>query len=157
LSWLVDIAQLLRQTPRLDWDDVEKQARVWRCRRALWLGLLLSSELLEAAVPQHILHRSSSVWDLARNVCKNFLSEHYGNAGPFQRITYAWHSQDSFGDRAGHVWGQVLTPSLADWEGTKIPPAFAVLYYPLRLARLCCRESKGLAKRIFAASRGNVP
>ena len=74
LKWLVDIAQLLRKHPALDWHATVKCARAIGADRMLALGLLLSHDLLDAPLPPEILHsvrRKPGLAALAAEACRN--------------------------------------------------------------------------------------
>jgi hypothetical protein len=55
LSWLVDVAELVRGQSGLDWDAVVRWSRVPGRRRPVQLGLHLAHHLLEAPVPAEVL------------------------------------------------------------------------------------------------------
>ncbi len=57
LSWICDVAALLRNNHDLDWDDLLSLARITGGRRMVFLGLSLAYELVDAPVPDPILHR----------------------------------------------------------------------------------------------------
>lgn len=52
LKWICDVAELVRRRPALDWSRVLFQAREWRCRRAVLLGLSLAQTLFDTALPR---------------------------------------------------------------------------------------------------------
>jgi hypothetical protein len=54
LRWICDIAELVNRGSITDWDRVESTAAGGRCRRSVWLGLWLASELLDAKLPQEV-------------------------------------------------------------------------------------------------------
>lgn len=57
LKYVCDLAQLLRSSPDLDWDDVMKRAEQTRSERLLYLGLQLADNLLDAPLPDEIRQR----------------------------------------------------------------------------------------------------
>ena len=54
LSWICDVAQLLRRNPALDWAQVLAQARRAGGQRMLFLGLALAHKLLAAPLPPEV-------------------------------------------------------------------------------------------------------
>lgn len=54
LAWIVDVAELVRSHPGLDWDDAVQRAAQGGYRRMLRLGLLLAIDLLDAPVPARV-------------------------------------------------------------------------------------------------------
>lgn len=72
LKWLVDVAELLRTYPDLNWREMMDNARRTGTERMLALGLFLANDLLDAPVPADLLEvvRSKpSVASLAAEVC----------------------------------------------------------------------------------------
>lgn len=54
LGWLVDVAELVRAQPRLDWAWVMAQAEQLGCKRRVAVGLDLARELLAAPLPPQV-------------------------------------------------------------------------------------------------------
>ena len=72
LKWVVDVAELIRVRPDLDWSLLMETARRAGSFRMVGLGLLLAHRLLEAAVPVSVLERiraTSPIRALADEVC----------------------------------------------------------------------------------------
>ncbi|MCY7283873.1 MAG: nucleotidyltransferase family protein [Cyanobacteria bacterium CAN_BIN43] len=57
LTWLCDIAEIMRLRPDLDWDAVIARSQVLVCRRMLYLGILLAHDLLDAPLPEQVLRK----------------------------------------------------------------------------------------------------
>ena len=57
LTWLCDIAEIMRLCPNLDWDAVIARSQVLVCRRMLYLGVLLAHKLLDAPLPERVLQK----------------------------------------------------------------------------------------------------
>lgn len=57
LTWLCDIAEIMRLRPNLDWDAVIARSKVLVCRRMLYLGILLAHDLLDAPLPEQVLRK----------------------------------------------------------------------------------------------------
>ena len=72
LKWIVDIAELLRVHPELDWREMMENANRTGAKRMLALGLFLAHDLLDARVPAEVLdvvRRTPSIMPLALEVC----------------------------------------------------------------------------------------
>lgn len=54
LKYVLDLAELIRATPDLDWSAIVERARQMKSTRVLRLGLSLSQEVLEASLPEDI-------------------------------------------------------------------------------------------------------
>jgi hypothetical protein len=76
LTWLCDIAEIMRLRPDLDWDAVIARSQVLVCRRMLYLGILLAHDLLDAPLPDRILRKMQAdreVMLLVNNTCQQLL------------------------------------------------------------------------------------
>lgn len=60
LTWICDVAELLRATPGLPWDQVLASARTMGIQRILFLGLLLARDLLQADFPPGVRRRADA-------------------------------------------------------------------------------------------------
>lgn len=66
LKYFVDVAELVRAHPGMDWSVVRARARAMRSRRVMLLGLLLAHEVLGAPVPEALLREARSVRSVVR-------------------------------------------------------------------------------------------
>jgi hypothetical protein len=72
LKWLVDVAELLRVRPDLDWHRLTDEARRIGAYRMLAVCLVLANDLLDAPVPAEVLDNlraTPSVPSLTSDVC----------------------------------------------------------------------------------------
>jgi hypothetical protein len=56
LKSLYEIAELLRLHPHLDWDEIARCARAWRCGRIVYAALTATSATTGVAVPHTLAH-----------------------------------------------------------------------------------------------------
>lgn len=54
LAWLCDVAALVKSHPQLDWERTIERARSLGCEQILWLGLLLTKDILGLVLPEAI-------------------------------------------------------------------------------------------------------
>jgi len=141
LIWLCDIARLM-QMPALDWNWIERQARSWGIVRILRVTLLLTNQLLNAALPQKIEHstvndRKAQAWsqsiggDLARSASVDVESWKY-----FRRMM---RLRERRIDQCRFLWRLALTPGPNEWKSVRLPPRLFPLYRLVRLSRLAAR------------------
>src|SRR6201997_4087078 len=57
ISWIADVAELIRRQADLNWDEVFRTAESLRAERMLHLGLALADDLLQADLPDEIRKR----------------------------------------------------------------------------------------------------
>jgi hypothetical protein len=124
LKWIVDIAEMLRACPDLDWGRVTSQARRTGSERMVAVGLVLARDLLGAVIPAGALDTvrfTPDVAALAEDVCRNLDDPHLkppGNIGQLAFIARATERlQTKISCRAlmpvYFVMNQVIRPGLA--------------------------------------------
>ena len=125
----------------------------------LFLGLLLTNDLLGVAPPPEILAMAEAdevAGQLAAQV-KNRLPEYQGDsvlsrellpftlrlaAGPSRKIRFCL--------------GSLLIPTLADWKTIRLSRRLSFLYYPLRWARLTLKYAGLMTLAAWSALRKPV-
>jgi hypothetical protein len=167
LGWLVDIAQFIRRTPRLDWDAVLGWSHPEGRRRQIDLGLALASALAEGPVPEAVLERGRAdpvVDHLGERLARGLLV-----AGPRAR---AWIPKTKFSssylramastaDRLRFLHDVALRPTPLEWKAVPLPAAVAPLHYLVRPARLLWKNgpakiSNKISKKISKLLRTSV-
>jgi len=91
LKWIVDVAELLRTRPELDWRRLTDDARRMGAYRMLAICLVLASELLDAPIPRELLDRfrsTPSVASLAAEVCDDLCASTAKPAGITDRLSH---------------------------------------------------------------------
>lgn len=142
LEWVTCVAELLRRHRDLDWQAIEAKASELHCSRALFLGLLLARDLLQAQLPASIEERLESfpsVRRLAQQACVRFIAPNPA-ALPFaSRLSFHLRTKDRLSDRIRYCSRLALTTTPVDWAATPLPNALNFLYLPLRAVRLAKR------------------
>ncbi|MCP6759817.1 MAG: nucleotidyltransferase family protein [Fischerella sp. CENA71] len=91
LSWLTDIAELLRQNPEIDWEKVMQKANDFDCRRMLFLGLFLTHQLIGINLPTEIINKITNdqkVAKLASEISLDILNQTNNNQKFMQNTRY---------------------------------------------------------------------
>ena len=139
ISWIADIAELVRAYPQLDWDIVVRRAESWHAQRMLHLGLALAAGLLDASPPGEILSRVREdrvAANVASEVKQRLLGREQralGAAGLFR-----FRRRMVQGALAGWRYSIRLAviPAEEDWLMVRLPRPLAPLYVALRPLRL---------------------
>jgi hypothetical protein len=139
ISWVVDIAELVRAYPSLDWDAAYRRADSWNARRILNLGLALAFNMLDARLPEDIGARVKEdrvAAALASEVTGRLLGREqtrFGSAGRF-----SFRRRMLNGALAGWRYSirLAVAPAEEDWEMVRLPGRLAPLYVALRPLRL---------------------
>ncbi len=151
LSWLAEVAELIRQHPEIDWSVVFEEAHRAHCVRLLRASLLLVEDLFGDVLPDpwgsmlkadRDAQRVSHAWKQALGADA---AEHYGHVDHFFR---SWRMRDSRADRFRFLWRVLTEPSERDIAGRHVPRSLRSLYLLVRPWRLMF---KGLAQK-----RGNA-
>jgi hypothetical protein len=145
LSWICDVAELVRAHPGLDWRQIDDRARKHGLGRMIALGLLLASQLLEAPVPEGIRRRAqrdTRLRFLAAQVCDWLFDPTDGSAGPKddpEQHRFALRVTERAQDRIRYglyLAQHHLTPNARDRALLRLPARLSALYYLLRPVRL---------------------
>jgi hypothetical protein len=145
LSWIIDVSMLLANKP-LDWGIVMNQAKEWKSKRALFLGLFLAKELLDAPLPddvQKMVMQDQAVKDLASQAIGQLFPNGKAVCDPTanpvtQNINcqlFYVKARDGFLDRARLHIRLATTPTLEDWDSFPLPDGLFFLYYMIRPMR----------------------
>jgi Uncharacterised nucleotidyltransferase len=150
LSWLVDLAELVRGQPELDWDEVVLWSRRPGRLRFVQLGLHLAHRLLEAPVPAEVLAlgvRDPEVAALVARVESAFRGGLPASSrGPWsQMFGSVWlRTTESWPDRLRHVHEWLLMPHPPDYEWVSLPERARPAYYLVRPLRLLLKHGGAL-------------
>jgi hypothetical protein len=149
LSWLAELAQLLRDRPNLDWEWITAEAYVLGARRRAALGLVLLERWFDFVPP------GSAAIGLERprlQALAESISRHWVRPGrvagrsAFDRLAANLNLCDSGRQRARHLVDVVVRPGFEEWSRWPLPRALHPLYLPLRAARLVAKYLGGGAR-----------
>ena len=139
LVWVADIAEIVKQSPGIDWEKLLVEARKLKATRMLNLSLSLAHEILDLALPPEIasqIDADATVKRLTRHFVQHPLSGEAIPVGIFQRSLYRIRMVE--GPWNGlRYWARLSTaPAEEDWAMTDIPGRFSGSYALLRPFRL---------------------
>ncbi|HTW24213.1 MAG TPA: nucleotidyltransferase family protein [Candidatus Baltobacteraceae bacterium] len=146
ISWIADIAELIRANPSLDWDAALRRADSWNARRILNLGLALASGVLEAQLPAEIEARVRGdrvAAQLASEVAGRILSREQPAMGAGARFSYRRRMIDAALGGWRYAIRLAFVPVEDDWQMVRLPAALAPLYVALRPLRLLRKYGVG--------------
>ena len=117
LGWIVDIAEILRARPEVEWGTSLARATALGVRRMLLVGLGLARETLGAPLPgvlAQALSADRAALDLARRLEARLFVEHAG--GSLLAATARLHlaMRERWRDRAAYALLGAITPSERD-------------------------------------------
>ena len=139
LGWLVDVAELIRQQPNLDWEWVTRKAARLECERRLALGLYLAHQLLDTPLPEEIREKfddAAAVGKLADTILGTLFLARSDAMSSFAWLRFNLSLYERPRQKLTHCMNVVLAPSLIEWSTWPLPRALFFLYLPLRVIRL---------------------
>lgn len=144
LGWLVDIAELIRQEPALDWVWIISRAERLRAGRRLAFGLHLLRSLLEVELPAQLLNWLASQPEakgLANATIPGLLDPFAQEPGAFRRLQLNFALYESGRQRLRHLIDVVVMPGLVEWTQWSLPGPLMFLYLPARWCRLVWKHA----------------
>lgn len=144
LGWLVDVAELIRQHPDLEWEWIIGRAAQLKCERRLALGLYLADYLLDTPLPEKIRNKFEGAAEVRK--LANKILETLFHLGPNEMSSFGWlrfnlSLYERPRQKFTHCINVVLAPSLIEWSHWPLPRALFFLYLPLRAIRLVKKYS----------------
>jgi hypothetical protein len=149
-GWLVDVAELIRRQPNLDWSWILDQAESLRAGRRLALGLHLLQQLLDVPLPTPVLAwlaTQAKARRVADAVRAGMFDGSLLNLGAFQRLRLNLSLYETFWQKLRHSADVMFRPGLVEWSRWPLPGWLSILYLPLRVSLLL----KKYVAKIFAA------
>jgi hypothetical protein len=150
LSWLCDVAELIRARP-IDWDHAFARAGRFGSRRVLLLGLASVQRLLGVPLPEQAAVRVQAdreAVELAEQVHARFFS---GDERPSDSLGLPFHrfqmrAMDDVRSRVRYVARSLFIPTAEDWESIRLPERLFPLYHLVRPLRLAVRYGVRLSR-----------
>jgi hypothetical protein len=139
LMWICDLAEFIRVHQDIDWIHVIDKARDLGYERILFLGFLLSSQILDSTIPECIsreIETDRTVKSIAGQVSNLLFAEHDLPSQAFKYFILQINIWKKLGDKLRYCTGRIVTPNAADWVATPLPASLAFLYYLIRPIRL---------------------
>lgn len=156
LGWLVDVAELVRREPDIDWDWIAASARAHRCERRLALGLLLARDLLGANVPEPARCRDPAVRLIAAAIQDDAFALEPRPPSLWHALVTNMRLHDSALDAMAYAVRLALTPGWGEWVRWRLPRPLFPLYWLLRPVRLFAKYALNIRPREAVLSPGFV-
>jgi hypothetical protein len=156
LSWVCDVAELLRVQRAMNWEAVVSEARSLRCQRMLLLGLVLAHDLLQAPVPEDLLGQARAVpavRALAAWVGKQMFRDTDGPAPAPGGALFHLRARERLWDGLRYTLSLALQPTVADWAPLRVPASFSSFYYLSRPVRLAIKYGRLAVRRVSRCVR----
>ena len=158
LGWLMDLAALIRQSPAMDWQQIQNRAGSFGTARMIRVSLrlvqLLFQVILPARITDWVTDDACSI-KIAEKIHKRLLLVNAKADQPTPLDPLFRASMESLADRAFYWFDTMLCPTPVEWALLPLPDRLYALYYPIRVGRLVCKHTAGrlLPRRtLFGAS-----
>lgn len=155
LIWLVDLAELIRGNPDLDWPRALNLARSFKCERMLFLGLSLARALLDLRLPASVaaaIERESIITTLAATARRPLFTEVEQPLTNNEKLYFELNLLRQWPQRVRYSLDLFIGPTFDEWTRWSLPASLSFLYYPLRLFRLIRRRTlKMFSKHLYQA------
>lgn len=139
LSWISDIAEVVRVHQTINWQKVLQQAKKLGGERMLLLGLYLANKLLGTSFPNEVWQRieaDSVVDSLATRVCQQLFCDIDSQHQKIDELSFYLQSREYLHDKIRHLLFRAFVPTVADPAFLPLPKSLFFLYYWLRPFRL---------------------
>jgi Uncharacterised nucleotidyltransferase len=154
LCWVVDVAEILRARPELNWEKILALARNSGCQRTLFIGLHLAKTLLKVSIPESVWAKISQD-KLAVSLARTLGEQMFAPGNNSARKWSGW-DKDWFHIRTKERWrekfvylGQlalwVFQPSDKDRRWIHLPQWLNWLYVFLRPIRVAWQSLPAVA------------
>lgn len=149
LKFLIDIAELIRSCPDLNWDLIEEQSEKLGNKKVLFLGLYLCQALLGTVLPDPLI-RQLQANQLIKNLALQVQQQMFL---PNNQVNNVFDKNNiyvrtlSFKERLWFYFRVLMTPTLIELTMVSLPTWLFSLYYLLRPIRLFVKYTLMKLKR----------
>jgi hypothetical protein len=151
LGWVMDLAALVKQSPHMNWKEVQHRAGCFGTARMIRISLQLIQNLFSVPLPSTVGEWAApdkQSESIAGRVEERLLSAD-PNGGERIPDPLFRAAMESKYDRAAYWFQSIFRPTPLEWALVPLPDWLYALYYPIRVARLVCKQTAGrlLARR----------
>ena len=153
LGWVMDLAALVKQSPHMNWKEIQHRAGRFGTARMIRVSLQLIQNLFSVPLPAAIAEWAAPDQQskrIAGRVEQRLLSADPNADEPIPTDPLFRAAMESKYDRAFYWFDTMLRPTPLEWALLPLPDRLYALYYPIRVGRLICKHTAGrlLARRM---------
>jgi pterin-4a-carbinolamine dehydratase len=148
LKWIVDIAEVIRHYPEINWDYLVNKSHTERIERMFFVGLALAKDILDTPLPEiveHKINNTSVIQKISQKLSENL----FKNPGEIE-IYSEWKTIYLYLSMMVNLWDKLnvifrfrirslyllWSPNTKDSEFIQLPTSLYFLYYFIRPFRL---------------------
>ena len=144
VEWITGIAELIRKTNGVCWDQVIREAQYFRVARAVRLALALAHCFLEAPLPDRVtcwIDSDARIPGLVNWVASRLFVSIDSDDSTEQWAAFKFELavKDSTKDQIRDAGCRIFLPTAKDWSASGLPDLFFPIYHVLRPLRLLGR------------------
>ena len=136
ISWIVDIAELMKKNPKLNWVEIYRLADTYSVSKMIDLALLLCSTLVEfkCSLPKFVKERlqRSDLDDLIARTLQAWFAEEEHKYNSRNYWLYHLRTLDNFRSRFSFLMDHLCRPDLHTYLRFPLPPYLLWLYCVIR-------------------------
>lgn len=143
LGWLVDVAEVVRQQPLINWDQLVAEAGKTGGKKRLALGLYLAHRVLGAPLPEAALRwveTFSDIPSIASEIVKRFFDETAPDPTALEKLRFGLRLTERRRDRVRYVFHVLMAPGIEEWTRCPLPRWLSFLHYLFRPIRLAVKH-----------------
>jgi hypothetical protein len=161
MIWALDLAQLLRANPDLQWELLLAQSRRLHAERLVLISVLLIQKLFDITVPaciQEQWHLRPELQSMCSDVCCNLAAD-----TPQQHSVKSYwfflRARDDWVDRARQVLRHLFIAGPGEWSALPefLPRSFFLPFHIARLGAKMCRSAWAVVSRRDSAGASAKP
>jgi hypothetical protein len=141
LEMICAIAEIIKSKEIKNWDIVIEKTLLLKCKKMVFVGLLLAEQLFEANLPNNIkaqIDKDNNIHTLTKKIINKIM-----NQTPAFTKSLSWRFssihfsvRDNLLDRVRYAIRLFFQPTIREWDKYPLPNSFLFLYYCLRPYRL---------------------
>lgn len=143
LSWVADVAELIRTHSNLDWTQITQEANASGARRMLLLGLFLAHDLLAAKLPEEVIRQvetESIIITLASKIRSRLGQNVDVPVTSLAEFLFHLKLHERLREKYAFSFNFATITNPADWAFAPLPDDLFFLYSLLRPLRLLIKR-----------------
>jgi hypothetical protein len=156
LGWVMDLAALVKQSPHMNWKEVQHRAGRFGTARMIRVSLELIQNLFSVPLPSAIAEWAApdkQSESIARRVEQRLLSADHNAGEPIPTDPLFRAAMESKYDRARYWFHSIFRPTPLEWALIPLPDWLRGVYYPVRAGRLLIKHTAGSLYAFYTGSR----
>jgi hypothetical protein len=156
LGWVMDLAALVKQSPHMNWKEVQHRAGRFGTARMIRVSLQLIQNLFSVSLPSAIAEWAAAdkqSESIAGRVEQRLLSVDPNAGGRIPTDPLFRAAMESKYDRAVYWFDAIFRPTPLEWALVPLPDWLRGAYYPVRAGRLLIKHTAGILHALYTGSR----